>query len=64
MKKKIWKEENTTNEWKTKNLIDIKKNDRLATRALLKGHITLKLKEGMSLFKKNFRKKKLKIFFH
>ena len=50
--KRIWKDENTTDEWKIKNLEEIK--NRLSGWQLesLKQSYNNKIKEGISLFKK------------
>ena len=55
--KKIWKDEKTSNEWKTKNLkeiIDRMKGWQLNT---FKESYEHKLKNGISLFKENLLKK-------
>ena len=49
--KKMWKLENTTEEWKQKNLIKIK--DRLNGWQLESFEESYKVKNGISLFKKN-----------
>ena len=54
--KKIWKLENTTDDWKSNNLEEIKK--RLSGWQLdsLNESYEFKIKSGMSLFKKNLNK--------
>ena len=54
--KKIWKLENTTNDWKSNNLEEIKK--RLSGWQLdsFIESYEFKIKSGMSLFKKNLNK--------
>ena len=54
--KKIWKLENTTNDWKLNNLEEIKK--RLSGWQLdsFNESYEFKIKSGMSLFKKNLNK--------
>ena len=54
--KRIWKEENTTDEWKIKNLEEIK--SRLSGWQLesFKQSYNNKIKEGISLFKKEQKK--------
>ena len=57
--KKLWKDENTNNEWKSKNLETIvsrMKGWRLDT---FKDSYNHKIKNGISLFKKNLINKKL-----
>ena len=50
--KNIWKEENTTNQWKEKNLIELKKRMTGWQLSTFKESYNYKLKEGVSLFKK------------
>ena len=54
--KRIWKDENTTDEWKIKNLEEIK--SRLSGWQLdsFKQSYNYKIKEGISLFKKEQKK--------
>ena len=54
--KRIWKDENTTDEWKIKNLEEIK--SRLSGWQLesFKQSYNNKIKEGISLFKKEQKK--------
>ena len=56
--KKIWKEENTTNQWKEKNLIELKKRMTGWQLSTFKESYNYKLKEGVSLFKKKLLEKK------
>ena len=55
-KKKIWKQENTTDEWKKNNIELIKK--RLSGWQLksFEESYTYKINNGISLFKKKFKK--------
>ena len=55
--KKIWKLENTTDEWKNENLKIIR--DRLTGRQLksFEESYTYKIENGISLFKKNLNNK-------
>ncbi len=50
--KKIWKDKNTTEEWKQKNLSDIKKRMSGWQLQTFEESYKNKLKEGISLFKK------------
>ena len=50
--KNIWKEENTTNQWKEKNLIELKKRMTGWQLSTFEESYNYKLKEGVSLFKK------------
>ena len=57
--KKLWKDDNTTNQWKTKNLKEIifrMKGWQLDTFKVSYDH---KVKKGISLFKKELLNKKL-----
>jgi predicted Fe-S protein YdhL (DUF1289 family) len=56
--KKIWKEENTTNQWKEKNLIELKKRMTGWQLTTFEESYNYKLKEGVSLFKKKLLEKK------
>jgi uncharacterized protein len=51
--KKIWKLENTTNEWKQKNLIEIKERLNGWQLESFEESYQYKIKNGISLFKKN-----------
>ena len=51
--KKIWKLENTTDEWKQKNLIEIKERLNGWQLESFKESYQYKIKNGISLFKKN-----------
>ena len=63
--KNIWKEESTTNQWKEKNLIELKKRMTGWQLSTFEESYNYKLKEGVSLFKKKLLEKSdLKIFFH
>ncbi len=50
--KKMWKDEKTTNEWKIKNLIDIKKRMKSWQLETFKESYDYKIKNGVSLIKK------------
>ena len=54
--KKIWKLENTTNDWKSNNLEEIKKRLRGWQLDSFNESYEFKIKSGMSLFKKNLNK--------
>ena len=56
--KKIWKDENTNDEWKFKNLEEITKRMKGWQLDTFKESYSYKLKNGISLFKKNVLKKK------
>tara|TARA_X000001036_G_C20388688_1_gene687768 strand:+ start:54 stop:317 length:264 start_codon:yes stop_codon:yes gene_type:complete len=56
--KKIWKEENTTYQWKEKNLIELKKRMTGWQLSTFEESYNYKLKEGVSLFKKKLLEKK------
>ena len=51
--KKIWKLENTTDEWKQKNLIEIKNRLNGWQLESFEESYQYKIKNGISLFKKN-----------
>ena len=51
--KKLWKNENTNNEWKKKNLKEITQRMTGWQQDTFKESYKYKLKNGMSLFKKN-----------
>ena len=55
--KKLWKNENTTNEWKSKNLEEITGRMKGWQLDTFKESYNHKLKEGISLFKKNLLNK-------
>ena len=55
--KKIWKQENTTNQWKEKNLIELKKRMTGWQLSTFEESYNNKLKEGVSLFKKKLIEK-------
>ena len=57
--KKIWKDINTTNEWKSKNLKDIASRMKGWQLDTFKDSYNHKIKNGISLFKKNLINKKL-----
>tara|TARA_B100001057_G_C22247811_1_gene718283 strand:- start:9 stop:275 length:267 start_codon:yes stop_codon:yes gene_type:complete len=50
--KRIWKDENTSNEWKEENLIEIKQRMMGWQLDAFNESYNCKLKEGISLFKK------------
>ena len=54
--KKIWKNEDTTKEWKNKNLEEIKTRMQGWQLKTFKESYNYKLNNGISLFKKNFKK--------
>ena len=56
--KKLWKNENTTNEWKKKNLNEITQRMTGWQQDTFKESYKHKLKNGISLFKKNLLKAK------
>ena len=56
--KKIWKDENTNNEWKSKNLESIASRMKGWQLETFKESYNHKIINGMSLFKKNFLEKK------
>ena len=56
--KKLWKNENTNNEWKFKNLEAIKKRMEGWQLNAFKESYKHKIKSGISLFKKSFLEKK------
>jgi len=56
--KKLWKDENTTNEWKSKNLEEIITRMQGWQLDTFKESYKHKLNNGISLFKKNLLKKK------
>ncbi len=55
--KKMWKEENTSNEWKTKNLEVILTRMKGWQLKTFEESYKHKIREGISLFKKDFLKK-------
>ena len=55
--KKIWKDENTTDEWKSNNLSDIEKRLNGWQLESFKESYNHKVNKGISLFKKNNTKK-------
>ena len=57
-KKKIWKDENTNNEWKSKNLEAITKRMEGWQLDTFKESYDHKVNNGISLFKKNLLGKK------
>ena len=48
----LWKEKNTTEEWKSSNLIEIQKRMDTSTLGIFKESYEFKLKNGISLIKK------------
>ena len=56
--KKLWKDENTTNEWKSKNLEEIITRMQGWQLDTFKESYKHKLNNGISLFKKNLLEKK------
>ena len=56
--KKLWKDENTTNEWKSKNLEEIITRMQGWQLNTFKESYKHKLNNGISLFKKNLLEKK------
>ena len=56
--KKIWKDENTNDEWKFKNLEETTKRMKGWQLETFKESYNYKLKNGISLFKKSVLKKK------
>ena len=56
--KKLWKNENTTNEWKSKNLEEITGRMKGWQLDTFKESYKHKLNSGISLFKKNLLEKK------
>ena len=56
--KKIWKDENTNDEWKFKNLEETTKRMKGWQLDTFKESYNYKLKNGISLFKKSVLKKK------
>ena len=54
--KKIWKLENTTDDWKSNNLEEIKKRLRGLQLDSFNESYEYKIKNGISLFKKNLTK--------
>ena len=56
--KKIWKEENTNNEWKSKNLVTITKRMKGWQLNTFQESYNHKKNNGISLFKKNLLEKK------
>ena len=57
--KRIWKDEKTSNEWKNKNFDTIISRMKGWQLNSFKESYDYKMREGMSLFKKNLLKKKL-----
>ncbi len=57
--KKLWKDENTNNEWKSKNLETIVSRMEGWQLDTFKDSYNHKIKNGISLFKKNLINKKL-----
>ena len=55
----LWKDEKTTNEWKSKNLEDIVSRMKGWQLSTFKESYNHKIKNGISLFKKNLLNKKL-----
>ena len=55
----LWKDEKTTNEWKSKNLEDIISRMKGWQLSTFKESYNHKIKNGISLFKKNLLNKKL-----
>tara|TARA_Y100000996_G_C22305497_1_gene553951 strand:+ start:335 stop:598 length:264 start_codon:yes stop_codon:yes gene_type:complete len=55
--KKLWKNENTSNEWKTKNLDNIVTRMKGWQLETFKESYEYKIKEGVSIYKKNLLKK-------
>ena len=53
--KKIWKTQDTTDEWKTKNLIEIRKRLEGWQLESFEESYTFKIENGISLFKKNLK---------
>ena len=53
--KKIWKTQDTTDAWKTKNLIEIRKRLEGWQLESFEESYTYKIENGISLFKKNLR---------
>ena len=53
--KKLWKEENTSEEWKTKNLKQIITRMKGWQLKSFEESYTYKIKNGISLFKKNLK---------
>ena len=60
MMKTLRKDENTTNEWKSNNLVQLKERLSSWQQKHLKNLINLKLKNGMSLIKQNLLEQKNK----
>ena len=56
--KKLWKDENTTNEWKSKNLEEIATRMKGWQLETFKESYKHKINKGISLFKKNLLEKK------
>ena len=59
--KKIWKDESTTNEWKSKNLEEITTRMKGWQLDTFKESYKHKLNNGISLFKKKSSRKKIKL---
>ena len=57
--KKLWKDENTTNQWKTKNLEEIISRMKGWQLDTFKKSYKYKVEKGISLFKKDLLNKKL-----
>ena len=57
--KKLWKDENTLEDWKIKNLEEISSRMQGWQLNTFKDSYDHKIKEGISLFKKNLLQKKL-----
>ena len=57
--KKLWKDEKTTNKWKAKNLDEIASRMKGWQLDTFKESYDYKVKNGISLFKKDLLKKKL-----
>ena len=55
--KKLWKDENTSIKWKTNNLDEIKKRMKGWQLETFKDSYDHKIKQGISLFKKNLLEK-------
>ncbi len=55
--KKLWKDENTSVKWKTNNLDEIKKRMKGWQLETFKDSYDHKIKQGISLFKKNLLEK-------
>mgnify|MGYP001255843510 CR=1 FL=1 len=56
--KKIWKDDKTSNDWKKKNLVTIKQRMKGWQLTTFNDSYNHKIKEGISLFKKNILEEK------